>query len=115
MLNTINNVSHKHGSFFKVLLSPSLEPNLAKSKGQEQSQMPQHQPQPEGGRKSGASWEVGELGADAGEEKAGQAVAVDGRDAGRRNPPDQTEPDHIQVSSKPISLEACESSSWGLC
>lgn len=90
--------------------------------------MPQHQPQPEsnkhefpnglvnaaskfiglpeGGRKSGASWEVGELGADAGEEKAGQAVAVDGRDARRRNPPDQTEPDHIQVSSKPISLEA---------
>lgn len=64
---------------------------------------------PEGGSKSRASWEVGQLGADAGEEKARQAVAVDGRNARRRNPPDQTEPDHIQVSSKPISLEASTS------
>lgn len=30
----------------KVLLSPPLEPNLPKSKAQEQPQMPQYQPQP---------------------------------------------------------------------
>ena len=43
--------------------------------------MPQHQPQPEWGSEGRAGREVGELGANAREEKPGQAIAVDGRNA----------------------------------
>lgn len=61
---------------------------------------------PEGGSESGWGGEVGELFTNAWEEESTQAVAIDGWDAWWCNPTDQTEPDHIQVSSKPISLEA---------
>lgn len=50
--------------------------------------MPQHQPQPELRSESGGGGEVSELGADAVEEKTGEALAVNGGDARRCNPPD---------------------------
>lgn len=48
---------------------------------------------------------MGELLADAGEEEPRQAVAVDQRDARRRQPPDQPEPDHVQVPPQPVPWE----------
>lgn len=60
---------------------------------------------PELGGDGGRRGEVGELLADAGEEEAGQAVAVDDRDARRREPPDEPEPDHVQVPPQPVPGE----------
>lgn len=45
---------------------------------------------------------MGELLADAGEEEPREAVAVDGGDAGRGDPPDEAEADHAQVFPQPV-------------
>jgi hypothetical protein len=57
---------------------------------------------PELGGEGGGRGEVGELLADAGEEEAGEAVAVDHGDAGGGDPPDEPEPDHVQVPPQPV-------------
>jgi hypothetical protein len=46
--------------------------------------------------------EVGQLLADAGEEEPREAVAVDGRDAGRPHPADEPEADDAQVPPQPV-------------
>lgn len=89
----------------EVVLGPALEPDLAEGERDEQTQVPRHQPQPELRLESRGRGEVGELLADAGEEEPRQAVAVDQRDARRRQPPDQPEPDHVQVPPQPVPWE----------
>ncbi|RRT67970.1 hypothetical protein B296_00013222 [Ensete ventricosum] len=49
---------------------------------------------------------VSQLRADALEEEPRQALPTDRRNARRREPPDQTEPDHVEVRAQPIPLEA---------
>lgn len=89
-------------SLVEVALGPALEPDLAEGERQEQPKVPRHQPQPERRVERRRRGEVGELLADAGEEEPREAVAVDRRDARRRDPPDQPEPDHVQVPPKPV-------------
>lgn len=54
---------------------------------------------------SRGSGEVRKLSSNALEEQPCQAVAVDCGNARRRQPPDQPEPDHIQIFPQPISLK----------
>ena len=49
---------------------------------------------------------MSQLSADALEEEPRQALPTDRRNARRREPPDQTEPDHVEVGAQPIPLEA---------
>ena len=68
--------------FFKVVIGPSLEPNLPKSKADEQSHVPCNQPQPKLRSESRRSGEVSELSSYAFEEEASQTLTIDCRDAG---------------------------------
>ena len=52
--------------------------------------------------------EVGELLPDAGEEEPREAVAVDDRDAGGADPPDEPEADHAQVPPQPVPGEPAD-------
>lgn len=61
---------------------------------------------PKGRSESRSSREVRELGSNAGKEKAGETVAIDGRYAWRCQPRYQPKPNHVQIRPKPISLKA---------
>lgn len=67
---------------------------------------------PEWGSERGTRGEVSELGPDAFEEESRQAFAIDRRDTGWREPPDQPEPDHAVVGTQPVSLEASQKHSY---
>jgi hypothetical protein len=61
-----------------------------------------HTYSPELGGDGRGRGEVGQLLADAGEEEPREAVAVDGRDAGRPHPADEPEADDAQVPPQPV-------------
>lgn len=55
---------------------------------------------------------MSELRADALEEEPREALPIDRRDARRRDPPDQPEPDHTEVGPQPVPLEAKKKSQY---
>lgn len=64
-----------------VLLLASLDSNLGKSQGDEQTKMPGHHVEPEGVSEGWSLWEVGQVGADALSEESEQGLSSERRDS----------------------------------